>query len=384
MGAGMIFNMAGGGGTTLNFTVKGFKTEDSLPINTKENTIAIFTDTEITSWIFSAKNPFVTIMDINHLDGVSFDDGYLNSTGVVCDPDASNSERYTVDYIPVEYGKDYNYTYSVTNTNSMWLAVYEYTGSNENYIFSKRNVLVDHVSGTKQTGIYTPSSTNVTAVRLSWCTFSDTDHVMSFIQKNAEVNEIPANANGTIWIETGNSSAVAFNALKKNGIMVYPLSAKQYVSGEWVDVTAKSYQGGEWVEWIYYIVRNGVMIRDLSVISKAWDSEVVDGGNNTTLTEHDGYLSVNGSGKGYGAAYTEEDLTGKQSITIEGDFPVNENSLLAVWSSVGPYITSNMVASVRLSDTVATLDVSGLSGKMLVGITTVYINEWKIVNMYLE
>lgn len=61
---------------------------------------------------------------------------------------------------------------------------------------------------------------------------------------------------GVVWISVATSSAVAFNALKKNGIQVYPLSAKQYVSGAWVDVTAMSYQGGEWGEWfpgyLYY------------------------------------------------------------------------------------------------------------------------------------
>ena len=53
-----------------------------------------------------------------------------------------------------------------------------------------------------------------------------------------------------VWITTGTSSPVAFNALKKNGIQVYPLSAKQYISGALVNVTAKSWQGGEWVDWI--------------------------------------------------------------------------------------------------------------------------------------
>ena len=61
---------------------------------------------------------------------------------------------------------------------------------------------------------------------------------------------------GMVWISTGNSSGVAFNALKKNAIQVYPLSAKQYVDGAWVDVTAYSYQGGEWVGWITYIAIN--------------------------------------------------------------------------------------------------------------------------------
>lgn len=61
-------------------------------------------------------------------------------------------------------------------------------------------------------------------------------------------------AAGMVWITTGTASSVEFNALKKNGLQVYPISAKQYVGGAWVDVTAKSYQGGEWVEWIIDLV----------------------------------------------------------------------------------------------------------------------------------
>lgn len=57
-------------------------------------------------------------------------------------------------------------------------------------------------------------------------------------------------ANGIVWIYTGMGSPIEFNALKKNGVQVYPISAKQYVNGAWVDVTAMSYQNGEWTEWI--------------------------------------------------------------------------------------------------------------------------------------
>ena len=59
----------------------------------------------------------------------------------------------------------------------------------------------------------------------------------------------PTGATGRVWISIGTSSTVEFNALKKNGIQVYPISAKQYISGVWADMTAKSYQGGEWVSW---------------------------------------------------------------------------------------------------------------------------------------
>lgn len=56
-------------------------------------------------------------------------------------------------------------------------------------------------------------------------------------------------AEGMVWISIGTSSPAGFNALKKNSIMVYPMSAKQYISGAWVDVTAKSYLNGKWVDW---------------------------------------------------------------------------------------------------------------------------------------
>lgn len=68
-----------------------------------------------------------------------------------------------------------------------------------------------------------------------------TDYVFSATQ--------PSAATGRVWISTGTSSQIEFNALKKNGIQVYPISAKQYVSGAWVEKTAMSYQGGQWVEW---------------------------------------------------------------------------------------------------------------------------------------
>lgn len=53
-----------------------------------------------------------------------------------------------------------------------------------------------------------------------------------------------------VWFPTGTESDFAFNALRKNAVQVYPLSAKQMVGGALAAVTAMRYQGGEWVEWI--------------------------------------------------------------------------------------------------------------------------------------
>jgi hypothetical protein len=63
---------------------------------------------------------------------------------------------------------------------------------------------------------------------------------------------------GMVWFLTGTSSNVAFNALNKNDIMVYPLSTKQYVSGAWVDKIVSSYKNGAWVSWWDgYLYKNG-------------------------------------------------------------------------------------------------------------------------------
>lgn len=63
----------------------------------------------------------------------------------------------------------------------------------------------------------------------------------------------PTAASGRVWITIGTSSTVEFNALKKNGIQVYPISAKQYVSGALVGKNAMSYQGGAWKSWLEVI-----------------------------------------------------------------------------------------------------------------------------------
>lgn len=64
---------------------------------------------------------------------------------------------------------------------------------------------------------------------------------------------------GEVWISTGADSSVAFNAIKKGTVMVYPISAKQMdQNGELVDLTAKSWQNGEWVDlWNGELFDNG-------------------------------------------------------------------------------------------------------------------------------
>lgn len=69
---------------------------------------------------------------------------------------------------------------------------------------------------------------------------------------------------GTAWILTGTKGDSSFNALKKNGIQIVPLMAKQYISGSWVQIPAKIYKNGAWVSWMKYLYINGDECTDLT------------------------------------------------------------------------------------------------------------------------
>lgn len=56
-----------------------------------------------------------------------------------------------------------------------------------------------------------------------------------------------AAGNGKVWIRTGTISNVTFDVVEN--VKVYPISAQQYISNVWVDVTVKSYQNGAWCDW---------------------------------------------------------------------------------------------------------------------------------------
>ena len=188
---------------------------------------------------------------------------------------------------------------------------------------------------------------------------------------------------GLVWIQTGTSSAAAINVDKKNAVMLYPTGCKQYVSGSLVDKTAKVYLNSEWVGLLVHsIVANGVLVDTLLTFGKKWDSSQSVGSNNMTVTQQSGYVSVKGSTTGFGAAYIQSDLTDAKEIAVDGTYHTGTHHKLAVWSSIGSYMTSNIVASVDLTEAGASLDVSSLSGSHYIGVTSEYNHEHRIVNFY--
>lgn len=79
--------------------------------------------------------------------------------------------------------------------------------------------------------------------------------------------EPEAPIDGEICFRIGTSSPVAFNAVKKNGIMIYPVCVHQYVNGEWCDIDVKIYQNGVWVDFpteVLYLLKDGNQYLDIT------------------------------------------------------------------------------------------------------------------------
>lgn len=78
-------------------------------------------------------------------------------------------------------------------------------------------------------------------------------------------------SDGMVWIRTGVSGEIEFNALKKNGIQVYPFRAMQYTSGALKYVKSQIYQNGSWMRvWSGELFERGDQYED---ITGGWSSD---------------------------------------------------------------------------------------------------------------
>lgn len=115
----------------------------------------------------------------------------------------------------------------------------------------------------------------------------------------------PTGATGRVWIQTDKASTVAFNALKKNNIMVYPVSVKQYVSSKWVDKTAKTWNGSKWIDWYNgEIFLNGNQYTDITGGWKACNGS----GQKVTIGSSSMVFTNTGDSDRYATAYTVNSL----------------------------------------------------------------------------
>lgn len=340
----------------LNFKVVGGTTE---PADPSENMIWVNTDTEITSWYFNADEP-------NLLKNTGTFDEYCTSDGdIVIDND---SEYKLSGFINVEYGKNYSWNYNISDTISANHYIVEFTSENT---FKTKIKTVNSVSGTSFNGIYTPSSSDVIAVRIGWGIAAEVTIDVSFIIEDM------------VWIKTSATSTIPFNALKKNGIQVYPIFAKQYINNAWVDVEIKSYQNSAWVDTGIYLVHSGV---DITSLTGGWQDTAW--GQAVTLSYPEiifgsGIMSISMSAKNpaftWGKATKNAiDLTDITSIAITCDASATGtyttsghgsyiNIMVAKTPSTAATATLQIVSFDSKSGTF-TLDVSSLIGEYYIGL----------------
>lgn len=195
--------------------------------------------------------------------------------------------------------------------------------------------------------------------------------------------EAPATTEtGMVWFLTGASSAVSFNAFKKNGVMVYPISAKQYIGEAWVDKTAKVFQKGVWTGWWngelymdgnWYTEATGNWVS----VGKAAGSDSYSGRAPDVQNNADSFKLYYASGvNASGMYYLEDkiDLTNYTSLHFEGELNpydgVENRARVQIWSDIGQYTLTNVVAYLAksgLSNGTGAIDVSALTGEYHVG-----------------
>ena len=185
---------------------------------------------------------------------------------------------------------------------------------------------------------------------------------------------------GIIWIRTTTDSPVEFNALAEGILWIYPDSAKQYVSGAWVDVAPLSYLNGAWVDWINYLFKAGAT----SGLSRvAWKGHAYQstGAPSVSYASDGAYVRGAGSPGQNGVAYFDAiDLTNISkitfSLTVTGiDRPTDyiKCDCVGVWKTIGSGVYGDSAAAHATlyngsGKQTYTLNVSGLSGLYYVGV----------------
>ena len=189
----------------------------------------------------------------------------------------------------------------------------------------------------------------------------DTDSISDWAFSAAEPENPVA---GMVWFSTGTSSPAAFNALTEGNITVYPVSAKQYVGGVWVDKTAKSYQGSAWAElWDGTLYDAG---NEYEFITGGWTSGNVSSSSTATpsaITKNDDRIVIPNRQSASNGAFTVNAIDLTNYTKLKAIYSGNTPSL-----RVAPnYPASSATASAKGSNvgetrTELTLDISGLTG----------------------
>ena len=342
----------GNGGTPLNVKV----IRNPKPERAKENTIWVDTDVDITNWAFAAtehdamgsvKNlitrPYANGDTLKR--GVTFtvnDDGTITANGT---NDGTSLSQFVIKSLILPAG-----TYYLTGCPDVSNA--ELMAHDGSISLGRGTNILFTLSNTKTINFYYQVLTGGSVT-------------------NAVCNPKLCKIDGMVWFLTGKSSGAKFNAIRKNGVMVYPQSCRQYVDGQWVSRTAKVYLSGSWKPFSLYLYDSGDECVDLT---GGWDSS---GNASGSITKNQTNMYVNITGvpaeETYKIRCTAKpiDLTNIATLTMivsgyscsggGGEWCVGKTIPTSFAS-----VTGYAVAMVNIANGTLKLDVSQLKGEYYV------------------
>lgn len=329
------FKHGAGGGAGLNFKVVG---GTSAPSNPKENTILVDTNTPISGYHFGNEEPLVS--DGNELTLALQHDGVYG----------------TLDGSIVE---DSNYTTKIfhlpTGARKVCIRIDNYSASNAAHTFFDKDSV--------------PVSSFHRQAGYSFIDVPDNVAYVVLAVRNSETASVTGTnpEEGMVWIPTGTSSTVPFNALKKNGITVCPLSAKQGVNGVWESKNARIYKDGNWKAFQFDVAPN----TDLNWVSLSATVNKTPVSTSITHTVKSSYNGKNANSY----AYVDVDFTGYNTLYAKCTHSCNNTSnsdnlwTLQLTSTSGDVVIYIMSREVPKNSNSANevfenfVDVSALTGK---------------------
>jgi len=171
----------------------------------------------------------------------------------------------------------------------------------------------------------------------------------------------PEGVAGMVWFPSGADGVLTIEALKRNGVTLYPKDCKQYVVDKWVDTPAKVYQGG-WKELTgyKYLYKEG---DTCDAVGGKWvaSAKAPNSSYNTdqylqapTVTQNEKTMTIymNASSNKGGIVRKENkiDITGFSRLVCDGTFAKATGIAMHLWSDIGTYQNTNSVADKVVSD----------------------------------
>lgn len=173
-------------------------------------------------------------------------------------------------------------------------------------------------------------------------------------------------SDGLVWIALGKASRAPFNALKKNGLFVYPLFCKQYVSGAWGTKTACVYKSGTWEQVMpvkEYLIQDGVIDMTAHPYTVTENSSTATTATNgVTYNEKPALSMVGRNGAWCTYSFADAAVPGWATVFSVEIYRMPANQADPSIAIGGASLTISRGSGNYIADTTVRIDVSSISG----------------------